>query len=241
MEEPQAELWPAIAGKKPPVVKLSTAKEGRTVLLPADEIADFIASPRKPGEYISFVVHLFKDVLGLPPEDKVWDLLAHLEGETDFYTAPASTRYHGAEPCGLMRHSLLVLANGIQLAPLLLGEGADNYYLTVSCFFHDLCKVNMYEQKMRNVKNEKTGEWEKEPFYSVKADYIAFGHGIESLLRITRFIDLPPSWMHAVRWHMGAYDISPLDKFAMEKALAKYKEVLFLQTADMQAGVVAAV
>jgi hypothetical protein len=47
---------------------------------------------------------------------------------------------------------------------------------------------------------------------------------------------MPDSWNYAVRWHMGAYDISPMDKISLEKSLAAYKEVLFLQTADMQAG-----
>jgi hypothetical protein len=181
---------------------------------------------------------MFADTLRAPATDTVWNLLDYLEGETDFYLAPASTRYHGAEPQGLIRHSLLVLANGIELAPLMLKDGADRYYLTVSCLFHDLCKVNMYETKLRNVKDDKTGEWRKEAFYTVRQDYISFGHGIESLLRISKFITLPEPWKHAVRWHMGAYDISQTDKFALEKAQAKYREVLFLQTADMQAGLV---
>jgi hypothetical protein len=76
------------------------------------------------------------------------------------------------------------------------------------------------------------------PYYSIRSDYLSYGHGIESMLRINEYIKMPDSWNHAVRWHMGAYDISPMDKYALEKALAKYKEVLLLQTADMQAGLV---
>jgi hypothetical protein len=216
----QAELWPP----------------GEIHPFPlAEDIRAFIANPGKPREYSEFTRNIFKKDLDLPAGDKAWDLLAFLEEETDFYSAPASTHYHGAEPCGLIRHSLLVLANGIELAPAILKDGADRYFLTVSCLFHDLCKTNMYESKMRNVKDEKTGEWKKDAFYTVRQDYISFGHGIESLLRLSRFISLPESWRHAVRWHMGAYDISQADKFAMEKALAKYREVLFLQTADMMA------
>jgi hypothetical protein len=221
----QAELWPSTPGGIQPSPL-------------AEDIRAFISDPGKSGEYGEFVRGIFKNDRDLPPGDKVWDLLAYLEEETDFYSAPASTRYHGAEPRGLIRHSLLVLANGIELAPVILKDGADKYCLTVSCLFHDLCKVNMYESKMRNVKDEKTGEWKKEAFYTIRQDYISFGHGIESLLRLSRFISLPESWRHAVRWHMGAYDISQTDKFAMEKALAKYREVLFLQTADMMAGAV---
>jgi hypothetical protein len=200
-------------------------------------IKEFIGSPRNPGEYPAFVRALFKDSLGVPPADKLWSLLDYLEEETDFYLAPASTRYHGAEPRGLIRHSLLVLANGIELLPVMLKAGADPYWLSAACLFHDICKANMYESKLRNVKDEKTGEWKKEAFYTVRQDYISFGHGVESLLRISRFITLPEPWRHAVRWHMGAYDLSQMDRIAMGKALAQYQEVLFLQTADMQAGV----
>ncbi|MFP3091356.1 hypothetical protein LQZ21_13630 [Treponema sp. TIM-1] len=181
---------------------------------------------------------IFSEILARGSKDPVWQLLAHIEQETDFYTAPASTKFHGSEENGLVRHSLLVTANGIHLAPVMLSGDVDRYYLIVSCLFHDLCKTNMYEIKTKNAKNEETGNWEKVPFYKIKDNYLSFGHGIESMLRINKYIALPDAWNHAIRWHMGAYDISPMDKFALEKSLAAYKEVLFLQTADMQAGLV---
>ncbi|MDR0730776.1 MAG: HD domain-containing protein [Treponema sp.] len=237
----QVELWP---GEDPAEPLPSGGAPGETPLgagLPSPAvIRKLISAPRNPGEYAAFTRGIFKDALALPPADGAWGLLDYLEG-ADFYSAPASTRYHGAEPCGLIRHSLLVLANGIELAPVMLKDGVNRYYLAAACLFHDLCKVNMYESKLRNTKDEKTGEWKKEPFYAVRQDYISFGHGVESLLRLSRFISLNEAWRHAVRWHMGAYDLSPLDKLAMEKALAKYREVLLLQTADMLAGVVDAV
>jgi 23S rRNA maturation-related 3'-5' exoribonuclease YhaM len=207
---------------------------------PSGGIREFISTPKKPEDYRDFVHSLF-GVLKTAPDDPVWKLLYHLEKETDFYTAPASTHFHGAEESGLIRHSLLVTANGLDFAPLLLNGEINRYQLVVSCLFHDLCKVNMYEVKTKNVKNEITGVWEKAPYYSFRKDYIAFGHGIESLLRIDAFISLPESWRHAIRWHMGAYDLSPSDKFSHEKALSEYREVLFLQTADMQAGLVESV
>jgi hypothetical protein len=96
----------------------------------------------------------------------------------------------------------------------------------------------MYETKARNVKNNKTGNWDVEPFYSVRKDYLAFGHGIESMLRINKWLQMPVCWNHAIRWHMGAYDVTQMDKLSLDKAITLYKEVLFLQTADMQAGLV---
>jgi hypothetical protein len=204
----------------------------------AEDIKRFIASPQSSEDYKDFVSYVFRGPLGTEKDDPVWKLLEYSEKETDFYTAPASTRFHSHEPGGLIRHSLLVVANGIKLAPVMLSSEVDMYHLVISCLFHDFCKVNMYEVKTRNVKNEETGNWEKAPYYSVRKDYIAFGHGIESMLRLNKYIPMPDSWNHAIRWHMGAYDLAPMDKPSLDKALALYREVLFLQAADMQAGLV---
>jgi len=164
--------------------------------------------------------------------------LEYLEQETDFYTAPASTRYHSNIEHGLIKHSLLVVAYGVELAPIMLSDGIEMYYLVISCLFHDLCKVNMYEIKERNVKNEENGNWEKKLYYTVKDDYLSYGHGIESMLRLNKYIVMPESWNHAIRWHMGAYDMTQMDKLSLEKSFSAYREVLFLQTADMLAGLV---
>ena len=69
----------------------------------------------------------------------------------------------------------------------------------------------------------------------MKDNYLSYGHGIESMIRLNEHIKMPESWNHAIRWHMGAYDITQTDKFSLEKALAAYKEVLLMQTADMLA------
>ena len=175
-------------------------------------------------------------VIGI--DDPIWKFLDYLENETDFYTAPASTKFHSNEENGLVRHSLLVVSYGIKLAPIMLTGDVDMYYLIISCLFHDLCKINMYETKLRNSKNEESGEWEKVPYYKVKDDYLSYGHGIESMLRLNKFIQMPESWNHAIRWHMGAYDMTQMDKLALEKSFVAYREVLFLQTADMLAGLV---
>jgi hypothetical protein len=62
-----------------------------------------------------------------------------------------------------------------------------------------LCKVNMYEQKTRNTKNETTGEWKKTPCYKIREDYVSFGHRIESMVRLNRFIKMSnPGTMRSV-------------------------------------------
>jgi len=201
-------------------------------------LKQYISEKHCADDYADFVNYIFKNILDCTSGDPVWQLLKFLETESDFYTAPASTRFHSNEEHGLVRHSLLVVANGVNLVPVMFSEGVDMYYLVISCLLHDFCKVNMYEVSIRNSKNDQTGVWEKVPYYKVKDDYLSYGHGIESMLRIDKYITMPEAWRHAVRWHMGAYDMSPMDKIALGKSLSSYKEVLFLQTADMQAGLV---
>jgi hypothetical protein len=209
---------------------------------PGEKIAagidSFLLEKKTPQEYKNFIIALFKDSLACGQDDAVWKLLDYLENESDFFTAPASTRFHGAEECGLVIHSLLVLSKCLRLAPVMLGAEFNVYHLALSCVFHDLCKVNMYDKKTRNVKNEKTGAWEVVPCYVVRNDYIAYGHGIESMLRLNKFIKMPAAWNHAIRWHMGAYDISDSDHHSYKKALAFYREVLLLHSADMLAATV---
>lgn len=202
----------------------------------SDDIKLFINHLHEADEFITFINSIFDKILKRTVHDPVWKLLNYLENETDFFVCPASVKFHGNERYGLIRHSLLVLANGLKLAPIMLNAEVDMYYLIISCLFHDLCKTNMYEIKTRNVKNEETGNWEKAPYYKVKDSYISYGHGIESMLRLNNYITMPDSWNHAIRWHMGAYDLSPFDQIAMDKSMSSFREVLFLHTADMLAG-----
>ena len=203
----------------------------------SDDIRLFIEQPHDTNDYNKFINSVFSEVLCRKQDDPVWKLLTYLEKESDFFSCPASTKFHSNEEYGLVRHSLLVLANGLKLAPVMLFGDVDMYYLTLACLFHDFCKVNMYDVKLRNVKNEETGAWEKAPYYKVKDSYLSYGHGVESMLRLNVFVPMPEPWNQAVRWHMGAYDISPLDKYALDNALGTFREVLFLHTADMLAGI----
>ena len=199
----------------------------------SEDIGVYITQTHDASEYKNFITSIFTELLNINADDPVVKLLKYLENESDFFSCPASTKHHSNEPYGLIRHSLLVYSHGLKLAPVMLSGNVDMYYLTVSCLFHDLCKVNMYEMKTRNVKNEETGNWEKAPYYRVKDSYLSYGHGVESMLRLNKYIAMPDPWNQAVRWHMGAYDISPLDKVAIDKALFSFREVLFLHTADM--------
>ena len=122
------------------------------------------------------------------------DKLLEYIRKSDFYTAPASTKYHLAAPGGLLQHSLNVLdaLRGL----LTRDETGENWLytvggttvatipedsVTVMALLHDICKTHFYGTSTRNVKNDATGKWEKVPFYTVD-DKMPLGHGPKSAM-----------------------------------------------------------
>ena len=163
-------------------------------------------------------------------------LLSWLE-KSDFFEAPASTRFHGAHPGGLVEHSLNVCSRLDRLLEDEYGDESPYSQEAVSLcgLLHDICKVNYYTVSTRNVKNEKTGQWEKQPFYTVD-DQLPFGHGEKSVYIINGFVKLAREEAMAIRWHMGGFDDSAKGgSFALSAAFEKYPLALFLHLADMQA------
>ena len=162
-------------------------------------------------------------------------LIIFLEG-LNFFSSPASTRFHGCSEGGLWRHSYGVLKKAVSLLDAFkVNQGHDefSYNLFVACLFHDACKAGLYTVDYRNVKDEKTGQWGKIPYYKIKEDSTACGHGGESLRRIERFVYLPGEWALAVYWHMGSYGLSSDENYQYLAACRNFPEVLLLHTADM--------
>lgn len=121
---------------------------------------------------------------------------------SDFFTAPASTRFHECFEGGLALHSLNVLHHLWRLNEhYKTGFSMDT--MAVVALFHDLCKVGCYKVSMRNVKDEKTGQWHKEPFYKFEEDFKFGGHGSKSVFLLRNFISLTPDEAVAINCHMG--------------------------------------
>lgn len=149
---------------------------------------------------------------------------------TDFYSAPSSTRYHGAEPGGLCAHSLAVYKY-LKAKQ----EDEDDETIAIAALFHDLCKCNFYKQSFRNVKNEVTGKWEKVPCYEVD-DQLCLGHGEKSMFIIMNFMKLTDDECLAIRWHMGfAVVEQQFEKPALTKAMQQCKLVIKTIEADLEA------
>lgn len=171
-------------------------------------------------------------------------LLEYIQ-KSDFYKAPASTKYHLACPGGLLQHSLNVLD---ALRGLLSWRSDGNWEyraagkvvdtipddsVIMMALLHDICKTHFYGTSTRNVKNETTGRWEKVPFYTVN-DMMPLGHGPKSAMIIKQYTTLTSQEMYAIWHHMGMNGNYENDN-AVGKSIEMYPAVLALQTADMMA------
>ena len=133
--------------------------------------------------------------------DKLLDFL--LNG-SDFFTAPASTRYHGAHEGGLVEHSLNVydcLKDMMERLNERYGIEYPEESIAIAGLLHDICKVNFYKTSYRNVKDE-TGRWQSVPYYTIE-DTLPYGHGEKSAYIVSAYIRLTRDEAFAIRYHMG--------------------------------------
>lgn len=149
--------------------------------------------------------------------------------KTDFFTAPASTKYHCACENGLVMHSVSVYNTMIEKH---FDEENDNPESFAICaLLHDLCKAQFYKVSTRNVKNDETGQWEKVPYYAIE-DTFPYGHGEKSVFLIERFMRLKLDEAMAIRWHMGGFDDS--NGFYVSNAYDRYPLAVKLHLADLE-------
>lgn len=133
------------------------------------------------------------------------DLIAWLRG-SDFYMAPASTRYHGAHEGGLLEHSLTVYEELRGLVQHFGYEDEIGMDSVVLCgLLHDVCKVGCYKTEMRWRKDAQN-RWEQYPTYKFEEDYPFGGHGSKSVYLVQHFVRLDPAEAAAINCHMGAFD-----------------------------------
>ena len=165
------------------------------------------------------------------------ELLDYLTNKSDFFTAPASARFHGSHPGGLCEHSVNVyrcLADYLARPRVqeLYGLEYSDESVAIAALLHDLCKVGCYRPGTRNVKNETTGQWEKVQTYFYE-DKLPYGHGEKSVYIISGFMRLTREEAMAIRWHMGFS--GPEDDRTIGQALRQYPLAFALATADMEA------
>lgn len=163
-------------------------------------------------------------------------LLDYLEHKSDFFTAPASARFHGSYPGGLCEHSVNVYRC---LEAYLERERVRELYgldyspesVALVSLLHDVCKTGCYKQGTRNVKGP-DGKWQSVPTYSFE-DPLPYGHGEKSVYIINGYLRLTREEAMAIRWHMGFSGTE--DPRTVGQALQQYPLAFALATADMEA------
>lgn len=172
----------------------------------------------------------FVELLRTTNRDGIEELIRYLQEETDFFTAPASTKYHGAFAGGLLMHSINVCAE-LRLDPN--SKVYPTETLIIVALLHDICKANCYRTEKRNVKEN--GGWVEKQIY-VFEDELPLGHGEKSLYLASKFIKLSDEEAAAIRWHMGAFDnaFRGGDR-GLNAAYEKYPLAVMLHLADMRA------
>lgn len=165
--------------------------------------------------------------------DGIEDLIAYLE-DSDFFTAPSSTRFHGNYEGGLCEHSLNVYDCLVALHQKYEKFEYTDETLAIATLMHDLCKIRVYS-KQPAFRKDADGRWEQ--YMSFKFDEVfPGGHGEKSCFIIQQFMKLTPDEYLAIRWHMNGFDnaVKGGDR-AMSAAAEKCKLVPMLQLADMEA------
>ncbi len=179
-------------------------------------------------------VDIYKTNITRPGADRLLDYL--LSDSSDFFTAPASTRYHGAYEGGLCEHSINVyecMKNYLErerVKEVYNLEYSDETIALVA-LLHDICKVNLYRISYRNAKNE-MGVWEKVPYFEYH-DTLPYGHGEKSVYIISGFMRLTREEAFAIRWHMGFSGEE--NKNTIGLALEMHPLALIANIADMEA------
>ena len=179
-------------------------------------------------------INIYKENIQREGADKLLEYL--LSAQSDFFVAPASTRFHGSYEGGLLEHSVNVY---YCLKDYLGRERVKNDYnlnytdesIAIVSLLHDLCKVNCYVKGTRNVKDA-AGVWQQVPTFEYSDD-MPYGHGEKSVYIVSGFMKLTREEAFAIRYHMGFSGTEPQNNVG--SAFEKYPLAFALSTADMEA------
>lgn len=160
------------------------------------------------------------------PRDGIQELVAWLE-RSDFFQAPASTRFHGNYAGGLCEHSLHVYDQLNRLLQAYPEIKCSNETAIIISLFHDLCKVNFYTLQKRNRKNG-AGMWESYDAYTIDEKMPYGGHGSKSVFIVQTFMRLTLEEAISINCHMSSWD----GNTSVGKAYEKYPLAWLLHVAD---------
>jgi len=150
---------------------------------------------------------------------------------TSFYEDPASTKYHEAFKHGLLYHTLRVYNKMCEVVQIPTFKNVDLSSATLCCICHDWCKIGLYEQYKRNVKND-AGKWESVDAYKRGSFPHPLGHGVASAYIAMKLIKLSEEEWLAIRWHMAMFNVASNEINEYQQSCEDYPLVHLLQFAD---------
>ena len=194
----------------------------------------------------------FIDLLKSTEREGIDELIDFLENKSDFFKAPASTRFHGDHEGGLLEHSLKVYEIlSYKCKNSVMPFDIPEESIILIGLLHDICKVNFYKVDYRNqktydedkvnaaarwqIKSDSNGNfiWETVPYYKTDEQF-PFGHGDKSVYLVNKYITLTDEEAVAIRFHMGAYESQNIWN-SLGNAFEKFPLALALHEADMEA------
>ena len=140
--------------------------------------------------------------------------------EMNFFTAPASTRFHGNYEGGLFDRSFEVAKALVRLTEYNKLDWKREKSPYIIGMFHDLCKADYY------ISNGTGHAWERND------DCLLKGHGEKSVMLLSQFYTLTEEEIMCIRYHMGAF--TPKEEWSdYTRAVHTYPNVLWTHHADM--------
>lgn len=164
--------------------------------------------------------------------DKVANTIKWLQ-QTDFFTTPASTKFHESFECGLVLHHLRVFSRAMDLLQVPVFSNLNSFEVAVCALSHDWGKIGNYESYMRYAKDV-NGNWHQvQEYRKASLPYMPMGHGSGSMYMATTLLPMITKDMAAaLLWHMGAWHVTDIDKSNLQAANETMPMVHLLQFAD---------
>ncbi len=178
-------------------------------------------------------IEIYKTYIKREGADKLLEYLL----SSDFFTAPASARFHCSFEGGLCEHSLnvydcLVSYLNMPRTKEIMGVSYSEESIAIVALLHDLCKVGVYKKGFRNVKDEK-GVWQRVDTFEYD-DKLPYGHGEKSVYIASGYMRLSREEAFAIRYHMG-YSSQTEDPRNVSAAFEMFPLAFALSTADSEA------
>ena len=196
------------------------------------------------GMLLDDKVAYFENFLRSTGRKGVEDVINFLR-KSDFYVAPASSKYHSNYRSGLLDHSLIVLCLmsdfckvAIQQNPELAPKIEDSSIILTS-LLHDICKTGLYTETIKYTKDSSTGNWISYVGYEIN-DGFPIGHGEKSVIMLQDIgLEMRIDEMLAIRFHMGYWGDPGGDTTYSQRAATDMTPlVTLLQSADFSASTI---